>query len=77
MLVVKSMHPVTYNVAVYKKGVSLINIETLLKNLDKEKLSKILSDPKVQEKAKNVDFNKLMEELKNNPDIVNQLKKLF
>ena len=77
MLFVKIVHLVTYNVAVSKKGVILINIEALLKNLDKEKLNKILSDPKIQEKAKNVDFTKLMEEIQKNPDIVNQLKKLF
>ncbi len=54
-----------------------MNIETLLKNFDKEKLDKILSDPNIQEKAKNVDFAKLMKEIQKNPDIVNQLKKLF
>lgn len=55
----------------------VINIEALLKNLDKEKLQKLLSDPALQEKAKSVDVAKLMEELKKNPDIINQLKKLF
>ncbi|MBQ3181574.1 MAG: hypothetical protein IJB50_02320 [Clostridia bacterium] len=55
----------------------VINIEALLKNLDKEKLNKIMSDPKIQEKAKNVDIAKLIDEIKKNPDIVNQLKKLF
>lgn len=55
----------------------IINLEALLKNLDKEKLSKILSDPQIQEKAKKTDLSKLLEEIKNNPDIVNQLKKLF
>lgn len=54
-----------------------MNIESLLKNLDKEKLNKLLSDPKIQEQAKNVDLSKLMEEMKKNPDIINQLKKLF
>lgn len=55
----------------------IINIEALLKNLDKEKLTKLMSDPEFQEKAKNVDIKKLMEEIKKNPDFVNQLKKLF
>lgn len=54
-----------------------MSIEALFKNLDKEKLNKILSDPKVQEKAKNVDFSKLLEEIQKNPDIVNKLKNLF
>ena len=55
----------------------IINLEALLKNLDKEKLTKIMNDPAFQEKAKNVDIKKLMEEIKKNPDFVNQLKKLF
>lgn len=55
----------------------IINIEALLKNLDKEKLAKMMNDPEFQEKAKNVDIKKLMEEIKKNPDFVNQLKKLF
>ena len=55
----------------------IINIEALLKNLDKEKLTKMMNDPAFQEKAKNVDIKKLMEEIKKNPDFVNQLKKLF
>ncbi len=55
----------------------IINLEALLKNLDKEKLSKMMNDPEFQEKAKNVDIKKLMEEIKKNPDFVNQLKKLF
>lgn len=55
----------------------VINIETLLKNLDKEKLTKLLSDPTLKEKAKNVDVSKLIDEIKKNPDIINQFKKLF
>lgn len=55
----------------------IINLEALLKNLDKEKLTKMMQDPEFQEKAKNVDIKKLMEEIKKNPDFVNQLKKLF
>lgn len=55
----------------------IINIEALLKNLDKEKLTKMMNDPAFCEKAKNVDIKKLMEEIKKNPDLVNQLKKLF
>ena len=54
-----------------------MNIEGLLKNLDKEKLSKVMNDPKVQEKMKNVDISKLLAEVKNNPEIIEQLKKLF
>jgi len=57
--------------------VSIINIETLLKNFDKEKLNKIMQDPAFQEKAKNIDIAKLLEEIKKNPDIINQLKKLI
>lgn len=55
----------------------IINLEALLKNLDKEKLTKMMQDPEFQEKAKNVDIKKLVEEIKKNPDFVNQLKKLF
>lgn len=55
----------------------IINLEALLKNLDKEKLTKMMNDPEFQEKAKSVDIKKLMEEIKKNPDFVNQLKKLF
>ena len=55
----------------------IINLEALLKNLDKEKLTKMMQDPEFQEKAKNVDIKKLMEEIKKNPDFVNQIKKLF
>ncbi len=54
-----------------------MNIEGLLKNLDKEKLNKIMNDPKVQEKMKNVDLTKLLAEVKNNPELLEQLKKLF
>ena len=54
-----------------------MNIEALLKNLDKEKLTKLMNDPTFQEKAKNVDISKIMEEIKKNPDFINQLKKLF
>lgn len=67
----------TYNVAIVKKGVIIINLEALLKNLDKEKLTKMMNDPEFQEKAKSIDIKKLMEEIKKNPDFVNQLKKLF
>ena len=54
-----------------------MDISALLKNLDKEKLNKLLSDPKIQEKAKNIDIGKLMEELKKNPEMMEQLKKFF
>ncbi len=54
-----------------------MNIESLLKNLDKEKLNKLLSDPTLQEKTKNIDIAKLLEEIKKNPEVINQLKKLF
>ena len=54
-----------------------MNLDGLLKNLDKEKLNKVLNDPKVQEKMKNVDISKLLAEIKNNPEIIEQLKKLF
>lgn len=54
-----------------------LNIEALLKNLDKEKLQKLLSNPELKEKAKNVDLGKLLEEVKKNPDIINEFKKLF
>lgn len=56
---------------------SIINLEALFKNLDKEKINKLMSDPTFQEKTKNVDIAKLLEEIKKNPDFVNQLKKLF
>jgi len=54
-----------------------MNLDGLLKNLDKEKLNKVMNDPKVQEKMKNVDISKLLAEIKNNPEIIEQLKKLF
>ncbi len=54
-----------------------MNLDGLLKNLDKEKLNKIMNDPKVQEKLKNADLSKLMTEIRNNPEILEQLKKLF
>lgn len=54
-----------------------MNLDSLLKNLDKEKLSKLMNDPTVQEKLKNVDLNKLIAEVKNNPEVLQQLKKLF
>lgn len=77
MLFVKNHIQLTYNVAISKKGVIFINIEALLKNLDKEKLNKLMSDPAIQEKVKNVDVSKLMEEIKKNPEVIQQLKKLF
>ena len=55
----------------------IINLDALLKNLDKEKLNKIMQDPKFQEKVKNIDIAKLLEEIKKNPDIITQLKKLI
>jgi len=54
-----------------------LNLEALLKNLDKEKLQKLLSNPELQEKAKNVDLGKLLDEIKKNPNIANELKKFF
>jgi len=57
--------------------VIIINLDALLKNLDKEKLNKIMQDPKFQEKVKNIDIAKLLEEIKKNPDIITQLKKLI
>ena len=54
-----------------------MNLDGLLKNLDKEKLNKIMNDPTVQEKLKNIDLSKLMAEVRNNPEILEQLKKLF
>ncbi len=54
-----------------------MNLDSLLKNIDKEKLSKLAENPEIQEKLKNVDLNKLLTEIKNNPEILQQLKKLF
>ena len=54
-----------------------MDISALLKNLDKEKLEKLLSNPEIQEKAKNIDIGKLIEELKKNPEMMNELKKFF
>lgn len=54
-----------------------MNLDGLLKNLDKEKLNKIMNDPKVLEKLKNADIAKLLSEIKSNPEIIEQLKKLF
>ena len=54
-----------------------MNLDSLLKNIDKEKLSQLAQNPEVQEKLKNVDINKLLSEVKNNPEILKQLKKLF
>ena len=54
-----------------------MDISSLLKNLDKEKLEKLLSNPEIQEKAKNIDIGKLMEELRKNPEMLKELKKFF
>lgn len=54
-----------------------MDISSLLKNLDKEKLEKLLSNPEIQEKAKNIDIGKLMDELKKNPEMLKELKKFF
>ena len=54
-----------------------MDISALLKNLDKEKLEKLLSNPDIQEKAKNIDIGKLVDELKKNPEMIKELKKFF
>lgn len=54
-----------------------MNLDSLLKSIDKEKLTKLAESPEIQEKLKNVDLNKLLTEVKNNPEILQQLKKLF
>jgi hypothetical protein len=54
-----------------------MNLDSLFKSIDKEKLAKLAENPEIQEKLKNVDINKLLAEIKNNPEVLQQLKKLF
>ena len=54
-----------------------MDISALLKNLAKDKLEKLLSNPEIQEKAKNIDIGKLMDELRKNPEMIKELKKFF
>ncbi len=54
-----------------------MNLDALLKNVDKEKLKKLMADPAVAEKLKNVDLSKLMSELSQNPELLAQIKKFF
>ncbi len=54
-----------------------MNLDSLFKSIDKDKLAKLAENPEIQEKLKNVDINKLLAEIKNNPEVLQQLKKLF
>ena len=49
----------------------------MLDSVDTNKAEKMIADLGLAEKTKNVDLGKLMNEVKKNPDILKELKKLF
>lgn len=54
-----------------------INLEALLSAIDKEKAEKIISELLSNEPKSNKDLNKILGEIKKNPEVLEKLKKLF
>ena len=60
-----------------KKKAENGELAQLLDSVDTNKAEKMIADLGLAEKTKNVDLGKLMNEVKKNPDILKELKKLF
>lgn len=52
-------------------------LSQVLDSVDKEKAQNLIKQMGLEEKTKNVDFGKLLQEVQKNPDILNALKKMF
>lgn len=53
------------------------DLTNILESIDVDKAQKMITDMGLSEKTKNVNLTKLISEIKKNPDIVKELKKLF
>ncbi len=60
-----------------KKKAENGELARMLDSVDTNKAEKMIADLGLAEKTKNVDLGKLMNEVKKNPDILKELKKLF
>ncbi len=60
-----------------KKKAENGELAQMLDSVDTNKAEKMIADLGLAEKTKNVDLGKLMNEVKKNPDILKELKKLF
>ena len=60
-----------------KKKAENGELAQMLDSVDTNKAEKMIADLGLSEKTKNVDLGKLMNEVKKNPDILKELKKLF
>lgn len=60
-----------------KKKAENGELAQMLDNVDTKKAEQMISDFGLAEKTKNVDLGKLMREVKKNPDLLKELKKLF
>lgn len=60
-----------------KKKAENGELKQMLDSVDTKKAEQMISDMGLAEKTKNVDLGKLMNEVKKNPDILKELKKLF
>lgn len=60
-----------------KKKAENGELSDMLGSVDQKKAEQMISDLGLSEKAKNVDLGKLISQVKQNPDLIKELKKLF
>lgn len=60
-----------------KKKAENGELSRMLDSVDTEKAKQMISDLGLADKTKNVDLGKLINEVKKNPDVLKELKKLF
>lgn len=60
-----------------KKKTENAEFSELLKSVDKDKAKKMLDDLGLAETTKNINFEKIINEARNNPDILKEIKKIF
>lgn len=60
-----------------KKKAENGELSRMLNSVDTEKAKQMISDLGLSDKTKNVDLGKLIKEVKKNPDVLKELKKLF
>lgn len=60
-----------------KKKAENGELAQMLDSVDTNKAKQMIADLGLAEKAKNINLEKLMNEVKSNPDILNKLKKMF
>ena len=60
-----------------KKKAENGELSRMLNSVDTEKAKQMISDLGLSDKTKNVNLGKLIKEVKKNPDVLKELKKLF